>query len=389
MNVIVMRCAVALSLLASTASAASAEPPVASPATSTTRYVHTPDLAKTITPYLSPQGFMDPEFSASLGTPSAYLGDFFGSQAIADVSADEILRDVVPRLATLISRDAHSITVRFAKGYTATFYPRSSIDVKGAVAEVSHVTVTGDGWRGIRANVADLVATIERAGLQKRYLLPNPFYREELQVAAQLRNGPVAKVTVDPDLAAFDRSANALLLMPEGVHGISTDADRLMGLLGKHKIGWLAIEMAQHENQRDFDAFNNAKAGTAAYAAARAKMVAYFAQAWNGRHGPRTTGEENYYFKLLEAAHAAGTKVYAVEAGTLPFLLFRYGETNFGSAVRSLLWVRNMPAIGRGAIFGGSAHFKTPLRGRVQDLIARFRPGTRIFSLTDLNAPTR
>lgn len=380
--------AAVVTLLASAACAAMVEAPRAkSAATSTPRYVHVPDLVKTVTPFLSPQGFMDPAFTATLQKPSPYLGDFFGTQAIADMSADDIRRDFVPRLAKIVARDEHSLTLRFAKGYTATFFPQSAIEVKGTVVPISHVTVSGEGWRGIEANVADLVATIERAGLAKRYLLANPLYREEREVAAQLRNGPVANVVVDPDLGAFDRSRNAILLMPEGVHGISKDADRLIGLLGSHKVDWLAIEMAQKTSQRDFDAFNAAKTGTPAYAAARAEMVAYFAENWNGRAGPKTTGEENYYFKLVEAAHAAGTRVYAVEGTTLSFIVFRYGETAFGAATRSLVWVRNAPSSGHGVIFGGAGHFTAPPRGRVQEMVARLRPGTQVFSTTDLSAP--
>ena len=45
--------------------------------------------------------------------PSDVYTDFFGLQAIADRSTEDIRRDFVPRLAEVVSSDAHSITLKF------------------------------------------------------------------------------------------------------------------------------------------------------------------------------------------------------------------------------------------------------------------------------------
>ncbi|MCY3988959.1 MAG: hypothetical protein OXF94_10280 [Gammaproteobacteria bacterium] len=348
------------------------------------RYQHHIDVAPVIGRFLAPDGFIDPEFPPTIAEPSPHLTDFFGVQAVADVSRDEIVADFVPRFAELSARDEHSVTLTFKDGFTATFYPVSSLVVMGFATPVSHVVVSGDTWRQARGNVETLIGRIREIGRAGAYLLENPDYGLEMQTYETMRSGQRASVEIDPDLSRYRSSADGLLLFPEAVHGISTDADALMKVIDGGGFDWLGMEALNLDQQDDLDAFNNAAAGTPEYVEARAVLVEYFADAWNGRAGPRTTGEENYYFKLCEAAHAAGARVIALEGASLPFLFFRYGETKFGASVRSLIWANAIPSTGRGILFGGGAHFHYPDVPMVQDFVAAESPQRPIFAVRDL-----
>ena len=64
----------------------------------------------------------------------------------------------------------------------------------------------------------------------------------------------------------------------------------------------------------------------------------------------------------------------------MPYLLFRYGEVDFGGAVRSYWWAKRAPAKGRGILFGGSAHFNSAKPVNVQDFIIMLQPNRPVFS---------
>lgn len=389
MRALFLTVAVVASMAGADLASAADVTPAAEAKKSDERYVHAIDVPQTVKAYMGPDGFVDPAFPPTIAYPSPFLSDFFGQQAIADVSRAQIRSDFASGLGTFVREDGHSLTLRMAKGYEATFYPLSSLSVMGIVVPISHVAIAGNGWREIRANLADFLGVIQRAGLQSRYLVPNSFYRDELVVARQGASGKAAPITVDPDLALFDRSRDAVLLAPESVHGRPEQADRLIALLGRHRLDWLGMEMISHESQPLLDAYNKAKRGTPAEAAARAKLIAYFADAWNGRAGPKTSGEENYYFKLVEAAHKGGARIIAMEGSSMPFILFRFGETPFGAAVRSYIWAKSIPASGRGAMFGGSAHFNLPGVINAQDFVSVLYPKRPIVSLVDLKAKSK
>jgi len=363
-----------------TTDAARAEPAAAA-ATPANRYVHNPDLGSLIKRFLSPQGFMDPGFPPTVARPSRYLTDFYGVQALKDVSRVRILSDFVPSAAEKIAEDENSVTLRFAKGYTARFFPNSSLSVVGQTTPVSHVEISGETWQELGANLADFRGRLAAAKLEDAYLIPNKFYADEVTTYDQMTKGKAAPITVDADGKAIKASRDGVLLLPEGVHGRPEDVTLAIETIRAGKFDWIGMEMIGTDQQPIFDAFNRAKKGTPAYAEARAKVVAYFAEAWNGRAGPKTTGEENLYFKLVEAAHDAGVRVIGIEASSLDYLLFRYGETQFGAAVRNLWWAQATPPTGRGIIFGGGAHFNLAQPVNIQDFLQVQRPGRPMFSL--------
>lgn len=348
------------------------------------RYRHEIDLMSVVKRFLSPEGYVDPEFPATVAKPSPHLTDFYGALAIGDVSRDRIIVDFVPKYAELTTEDEHSVTLTFVDGFTAVFYPISTLVVAGAEAPVSHVVLSGDTWQAAGENVETLIGNIREIRREDAYLVDNPFYDLEKKTYEVMQSGVRASVAIDAGLSQFRASENGILLFPEKVHGVSTDADELMNVLNHGGIEWVGFESLMTSQQDDLDAFNDAVAGTPEYEKARAELVDYYADAWNGRAGPKTTGEENFYFKLCEAAHAAGVRVIALEGSTVPFLFFRYGETAFGAAVRSLIWANASPSTGRGVLFGGSAHFNYPDVPMVQDLIAAEQPERPFFSLKDL-----
>lgn len=345
------------------------------------RVDHTPDLGSLITRFLSPQGYMDPAFPPTVAKPSRYLSDFYGVQALKDVPKAAILKDFVPRLATKLAEDENSVTLQFAAGYTAKFFPNSNILAAGQKLAVSHVEISGDTWQALGANLADFRGKLAEAGLEQTYLIPNKFYNDEVATFKQMNTGKVTPIRVDPDLAAFRSSRNGVLLLPEGVHGRPEDVTRAMEILGQGKIDWIGMEMLNADQQPMLDAFNAAKKGTPSYATARQALVDYFAVSWNGRAGPKTTGEENYYMKLAEAAHDNGTRVIGIEASSIEYIFFRFGETQFGAAVRNLWWANALPKEGRGIVFGGSAHFDAGQPVNVQDFLTTKVPGRPMFSL--------
>lgn len=345
------------------------------------RFEHTPDLMGLIKRFLSPEGFMDPAFPATVAKPSPYLSDFYGVQAITDVSRSQILSDFVPRLAEKVTEDANSVTLRFPKGYTAKFYPISTLSAAGQKLPVSHVEISGDTWQALGANLEDFRTGLEKAKLAKRYLIPNKHFGDEKITYQLMTTGKPTPVQIDPDRKAFLSSKSGVLLLPEGVHGRPEDVDVAIDVLQKGQVDWIGLEMVSLEFQPILDAFNVAKKGTPEYTSARAAVVDYFAKNWNGRDGKKTSGEENHYFRLAEAAHDSGTKLIAIEASSIEYIIFRYGETQFGAAVRNLWWVKALPRSGRGIVFGGSAHFNLAQPVNVQDFIANQTPGRPVFSL--------
>ncbi|MGH9839131.1 MAG: hypothetical protein ACREEM_10135 [Blastocatellia bacterium] len=110
----------------------------------------------------------------------------------------------------------------------------------------------------------------------------------------------------------------------------------------------------------------------------------YFTDAWNGRSGPKTTAEENYYFKIVEQMRAKKIRVIGIEATTVPYIIFRYGENKFGAAVRSHQWAKVLPKTGRGVLFGGSGHFTDPTPINFQDLQQALNPKMKQFVMEPL-----
>ena len=66
------------------------------------------------------------------------------------------------------------------------------------------------------------------------------------------------------------------------------------------------------------------------------------------------------------------------------FLIFRYGESNFGASVRSRHWALSVPDQGRGIMFGGSAHFTANRSSNVQDFLHLRNKNLSLLSVREL-----
>lgn len=349
------------------------------------RTVHEIDVGPLVGRFMTPEGFMDPGFPPTVASASPHLTDFFGVLALGDVPAAEIVADFVPSHARLVREGPGSVILAFEGGFEAEFFPFSTFSALGRAVPLSHASVSGDTWREVQANLGTMIGLIEGLGRADAYLVPNDFYEWERATEAQLLGGRAADVRVDPTLAEFARAEDGVLLVTEAVHGLPDDLNVLRGILEDHAVDWVGMEMVSTDLQGDLEAYNRSAAGSPEHERARAVLVDWFTREWNGRAGPLTAGDANPYFLLLEEAHRRGVRVVALEGGTTEFFFFRYGETEFGGAVRSRIWAGSIPREGRGVVFGGAAHFRNAKPIDVQDFIAALQPGRPLFSLVPLD----
>ncbi len=353
---------------------------------STPRYVDEPDLKKLLPRVLNAQGFLDPNFSKAIAKPSQYYKDFYGAQALADTTKEKIQQDFVPKYAEVVSDDEHTLTLKFKSGWTAIFYPHSTLRVAGAEVPFDHVYISGNTWQEMLKNLDEFRGLLKARKLEKKYLIPNPFYKQELIVYKKMTEaGAPAKLNVDPNLTVFQQRPNALLIYPEGVHGVLAGYTKFnTDVLTPYQFDWIGMEMVPTTMQKDLDAFVRAGDATAEYARARKVIVDYFAGAWNGRAGPKTTGEENYYFKIVDLMRMKKTRVIGMEDSNIPYIIFGYGESQFGGAVRSYMWAQAVPTSGRGLVYGGSAHFDSSQPINFQDFLQMRNPGVKFFTVAPI-----
>ncbi len=350
------------------------------------RVAHEIDMRKSVPRFLTSQGFLDPKFAEAVAKPSPYLTDFYGVQALADTTKEGIKRDFVPKDAEVVAEDENTLELKFKNGYTGKFYIHATMKAVGLEVAYDHVEISGATWPELLKNLDDFRGIIQANKWEKRYFRPNPFYQDELAVAKQMaKNAAPMHLAASPTLAEFQKETNAVLIYPEAVHGIVKGYEKFKAdVLDKAQFNWLALEMLMPTQQKDLDAFVKAADGSPEYERMRKVLLTYFTDAWNGRAGPKTKPEDNYYFKIVEQMRARKIRVIGVEASTLEYIFFRYGENKFGGAVRSYQWAKALPKTGRGVLFGGSGHFTDPTPINFQDLLATLNPKLKQFVMEPL-----
>ncbi len=348
-----------------------------------TRHVEQPDLPALIKRVLSPQGFLDPVYAALITTPSPYYSDAWGLQAIRDVSIEQVKRDFVPRYAQLGETTEHSVELKFPAGWTATFCTPCSIRIMDNELPISHVRISGETFRDFVPHAREFRAMLRARKLETTYLIPNPAYDAELQVARRYTPGTQATpVQADPQLERFTSAKDAVLIYPDAVHGSIEPYDRLVELLHSADYDWLALEMLPSSVQAEADTFITAPEGSAAYREAREVLLKNL---WKDRFVPGTPDEENHYFKLLELMRTKHKRIIGLEGVPLEYFFFGAGEVDgAGGAARNVLWARQIPASGRGILFGGSAHFTSTWPANFQDFLAISHPQLEILSITPI-----
>ncbi len=129
------------------------------------------------------------KFPLTSEVPSAYLSDFFGLQRIKDLSKAEILKDFVPRLAS-VAAEKPVLRLRFARGYTASLYLGCSLAVDGNSTGVRQSFVEFSDFQPSFKDRYEALANFLQLleGLEAKYLVPNPYAAQELIAAADLKS---------------------------------------------------------------------------------------------------------------------------------------------------------------------------------------------------------
>lgn len=341
------------------------------------RFADSPDLGTLVKRFLTPQGLLDPEFARAIGKPSPYLSDFFGAQAIKDVAVSEVRKDFVPKHASVVKEDDRAIELAFTGGWTARFVTPSSLTVMGNTSNVSHVYISGDTWRALHDNIRAFRAILDAGKLAERYLVPNPLFTEEQAVDAHVARAKApAEMVFDPGAEAFSRAADAVMIFPDAVHGDEQGFAEFLAFVKAHKVDWLGLEAMTPAQQKDLDTYVAAPESSPEFAAASKRLADGLAAGWDKRFKDTS---ESHFMKVLAVMRANKSRVYGLEGASLDYILWRYGETPFGGAVRSYLWAQAAPLKGRGLIFGGSAHFASTTPWNVEDFLAARNPARPIF----------
>jgi hypothetical protein len=245
-----------------------------------------------------------------------------------------------------------------------------------------HVHIGGNNATELIRNLMDFTRILNESGLHSKYLISNPFYEMEVKADASFYSGkPTLSVPVDAAMEQFQCHPDAVLIYPDGVHGDLPYFTTFMERLSAVDFSWLGIEMLPSSMQQTLDRFAIAPTSTPIYAEARKALTDYFFGAWTPYFKLNiTSGEQSPYFQAIDMVRRKGGRIYGLDLDSTDFLFFRYGETEFGAAVRNINWAESVPVTGRGILFGGSAHFNLNRSTNVQDFLRIRNKDLQIFA---------
>jgi len=350
-----------------------------------TKYTHEIDLLSLLGRVVdATTGDVSVEFLNAVGKPAPYYTDLYGYQALRLTSAEKIKRDFVPKHAQVIKEDANTLELKFNSGWTGKFYINTAMKIKGFntfTVPIDHFYAGGATHREFLANLEEFRGIIKREGWESTYLIPNPDYALEVDTEKKLPQLMPAPIIRGTDLQTFPSRTNAILLVPDR-HGDRGIYNRLYTALEDGATyDWFALEMMSDKLQGAIDIYLSAPEGSDAFLKAKKALLDYYDAAWN-QHFKVTyaSREDNHYFRLIDLARRKGKKVYALEEVSELFFFFRYGEDPFGLYVRNNGWAKNLPAGGRGVVFGGLAHFERTGAVNFQDFVHNDSPTRLIYS---------
>lgn len=351
------------------------------------RTVHEPDLAALVQRVLTGTYTVDPLFVDFISHPSTVYTDLYGIHALQDFTRQQILDDFVPQYATFLRDGNHTFDLQFKKGWNATFYPHAILDIKALNVSCDHVYIGGSNASELIENLQDFHRILNESNMQSKYLIPNPFLDME-QVTNELyySGKPTVPVTFDPTMEGFQSATNALLIYPDPVHGDLPYFNTFMERLKLANLQWLAMEMLSSSMQPTLDHFCTAPINSSDYVNARLNLIDYFLNAWTHYFQLNiTSGDQSPYFKAIDLVRQKNGRVYGLDLNSAEFLIFRYGESNFGASVRSRNWAMSVPTTGRGIMFGGSAHFTMNRSANVQDFVHERDSNVKLFTIRALS----
>jgi len=331
---------------------------------------------------------------AGVGKPTRYLTDYYGLHVLQPMAKEAVLHDLVPAVASVAEDRGNSLALLLEGSYPVIFHFHKDLrGPDGTVVDSGHdyaLFDSPDAERLLGALDA-FHGTLETRDLSKTYLIPNHrFDLEESAAAAQAaaadqRVGMIA----DPDRTRFRAAgADALLVVPDAVHGNEARYARILDILQHESLDWFGIEMYERSVQPAIDAFLSEPEGSPAFATAKQVLLD---ASWKGKFPPgtETKPEDNHYFRLLDVCRTRKIRAHGMDIDRF-YDLWGHGETPFGAMVRNSFWVAGLPPSGRGVVFGGSAHFRgnATVGGRptlfVQDFLAPVYRGERLFVFPEL-----
>ncbi|MBD2770287.1 hypothetical protein IC235_20565 [Hymenobacter sp. BT664] len=343
-------------------------------------YIHDIDATPLFARVNDATGRTSEEFIRAVGRPARFLTDFYGYQALRLTSPERIKRDFVPKYAQVVREDNNVLELKFNSGWNGTFYSNTAMRIRAFntyTVPIDHFYASGATFRDFLPRLEEFRDIIRREGLESRYLIPNPDYELELDTEAKLPQLRPAPVIRGDEINTFPSQTNAILILPDE-HGNESIYNGLYTALSNADIyDWFALEMMNERLQGDVNTFLSAPEGSDAFLKAKKALLDYYDTAWN-QYFPGTR-ENNNYFRLIDLARRKGKRVYALEKVDNLNFFFRYGEFPFGLYVRNNGWAKNLPATGRGIVFGGSAHFEGPGAVNTQDFVHLYHPELRIY----------
>jgi hypothetical protein len=352
----------------------------------TSRIIDEPDLTSLLKRVMTGPFTIDPAFINFISHPSTYYTDFYGIHALKDFTLEKIINDFTPIDADLIFQNSTIVQLRFHSGWNATFYPNSILVVKNVSSPTDHVYIGGDNAQELIQHLTEFHNILKHNHLESSYLIPNPYYDMEKQVNLAFYSGkPTVNVTIDPNMTHFQMASNAIMIYPDPVHGDLSWYMQFMNTLKTTEIDWLGMEMLPSSMQKILDSFCTAPNTSTEYINARTNLATYFLTNWT--HYFRlniTSGEDSPYFKAVDLIRQKKGRVYGLDFDNINLFFFRYGESDFGAAVRSLNWANSIPLKEHGIVFGGSAHFTSAKPINVQDFLIARDNSIKLFSIRSL-----
>lgn len=314
-----------------------------------------------------------------VAVPSPFLTDLFGYQPVADLTPAQILEDLVPDHASVVERTPDALTLDFTAGPRVVFRFGSELVFNQNSVDGHYARVEIRDPAGYPAGPVAFRTALEQAGVAGKYLIPNPYFAAEQVVRARMQDPPAsAPEPVSTDTAGFGASSHAVIVVAE-THGGTGPWETARNLLQSGSVEWIGIEMLGEDLQKALDLYF--ERGGVNAGPARSTLLEYYGANWNTRgHEVTEDPADNPYFRLIEIARSLGIPVYALDAEA-DYILFRFGEFPLGAAVRDFVWASNVPAFGRGVLYGGSSHFLPTRQPNMLTFLREKYPDIAIFTI--------
>ncbi|HLX54782.1 MAG TPA: hypothetical protein VKR58_12610 [Aquella sp.] len=326
-------------------------------------------------------------------TTNQYLSDFYGLYLLkGNLNHNNVALNFLSAQAKILFDSSSYLVVQTQDGIIFDFYFNRNLILNGNVIETrfNYMRPEVNNIDNLISALQSFRNTLDRLRLTDQYLVANYNYDYEKLITDKLQlQQPTTNVERVDDGIKFSNTANAILLVPDPVHGNIDRYNQLFSAMQTSKFDWLGIEMFDQKYQKDIDTFLSADINSQEYQ--NAYNIIINNAIWKGKFPDEDPNhpENNRYFLLLKFCRENNIKVYALDKQGDPLYdLWGHGETPVGGDVRSLLWTFNMPnmreqgsTLTRGIVFGGSAHMSNEFNVNVQDFYLNTNPTVKYFKL--------